>query len=107
MRQGAGAGPPAGVIMAEGPRRPSARSVETGTGAAGCRGWPASWGDHGRGPAATTVPERWRPVPVRQGAGAGPPAGVIMAGGQRRPRFPSVGDRCRYGRVTELTRQLG
>ena len=46
-------------------------------------------------------------MPVRQGDGAGPPAGVIMAGGQRRPRFPSVGDRCRYGRVTELARQLG
>ena len=32
-------------------------------------------GDHGRGPAAAPVPERRRPVPVRLGAGAGPPAG--------------------------------
>jgi len=61
------------------------RALEAGTGAAGCRSWPASWGDHGRGPSAVTVPERWRPVPVRQGAGAGPPAGVIMAGGPAAP----------------------
>ncbi|MGL4614524.1 MAG: hypothetical protein ACRCVV_11625 [Shewanella sp.] len=29
--------------------------------------------------------DRWRQVLVRQGAGAGPPAGVIMAGGPRCP----------------------
>ena len=52
-----------------------------GMGGAGCRSWPASRGDHGRGPSAATVPERWRRVWVGQGAGAGPPAGVIMAGG--------------------------
>ena len=52
MRQGAGAGPPAGVIMAGGPAAP--------------------WCSMGS--------SRWR-VWVGQGAGAGPPAGVIMAGG--------------------------
>jgi hypothetical protein len=36
-----------------GPRRPGVRSLEAGADTAGCRSWPASWGDHGR----------WAPVP--------------------------------------------
>ena len=39
----------------------------------------------------SSVPERWRPVAVWLGAGVHPPAGAIMAGGLRRPRYPIGG----------------
>ncbi len=66
--------------MAGGLRRPR---FPSGGGRCRC-GWMPELahqpGDHGRGPAAAPVPERRRPVPVRLGAGAGPPAGGSWPG---------------------------
>ncbi len=66
--------------MAGGLRRPR---FPSGGGRCRC-GWMPELahqpGDHGRGPAAAPVPERRRPVPMRLGAGAGPPAGGSWPG---------------------------
>ncbi|MND27453.1 hypothetical protein D3C80_179190 [compost metagenome] len=73
----------------------------------GPRSSPASRGDPGWMPAAAPVSERRRPVPVRQGAGARPQLGGILAGGLRRPWCPIGGCRYRCGWVPELARPLG
>ena len=106
MRQGAGAGPPAGVIMAEARGalvldrwRPV--PVRQGAGAG------PTAGDHGRWVRGALVFDRWRPVPVRQGAGAGPPAGVIMAGASGDHGSRALETGAGTAGVPELARQLG
>jgi len=44
------------------------RALEAGTGAAGCRSWPASWGDHGRWARGALVLDGQQPVAGMGGA---------------------------------------
>jgi hypothetical protein len=90
---------PAEVIMAGARGGPVPGVAVAGGGVAGPRSSPASWGSWPGprswpaslvilvgGPRRPRFPSDRLPVAVRLGAGARPPAGVIMAGGLRRPR---------------------